>query len=287
MATGQGRDPNLGGPADHRTQEEDAALWTEVRKLHRNGFVDLVTEESRYLPRWPYRFARAVGLRKRRTLPDHEYGYRVNLADMHRMQMRFLQTKLLHSAIKLHFNLDNGAGEISRSLESHFRKYVQAIQDHEFMTKYSGHENDPFIVSSERRHDEHLLSYFIGGYGKSTRDLEALKEHAIPTGPWEKNSKYGVRPIGATRSHIRKKGLWSRIVGAFVGGAFLVAPMWLLALRQELYLQLGITTGCVSIFGLLAAWYLSSLEAVFTACIAYAAVLMVFVGAMIQNKGGD
>lgn len=72
-----------------------------------------------------------------------------------------------------------------------------------------------------------------------------------------------------------------------MGGAFLVAPMWLLALKQDLYLQLGITTGCVSIFGLLVAWYLSSLEAVFTACIAYAAVLMVFVGAMIQNKGGN
>lgn len=59
--------------------------------------------------------------------------------------------------------------------------------------------------------------------------------------------------------------------------------MWLLVLKQELYIQLGVTTGCVSAFGLLMAWYLATLEAVFASTLAYSAVLMVFVGVMMGN----
>ena len=54
--------------------------------------------------------------------------------------------------------------------------------------------------------------------------------------------------------------------------------MWGLVLNREVYFHLGLTTGCVLAFGFLMAWYLNTLEAVFAATLAYAAVLIVVVG---------
>lgn len=89
--------------------------------------------------------------------------------------------------------------------------------------------------------------------------------------------------IASPRPQTMKRAFWSRLLGAGIGGAFLIAPMWLLALRRELDLHLGVTTVCVSGFGFLMAWVLDRLEAVFAATLAYAAVLMVCVGVMIQE----
>ncbi|KAE8381188.1 hypothetical protein BDV26DRAFT_289679 [Aspergillus bertholletiae] len=256
-----------------------------MRRLHRNGFITLVTKRPPYVPQWAYKLLRA-GRGQRTTLSDGEYGYRINVADMHRMYMRQLQARLITTGIRLHFDPGKGtAREDTETLECTLRKYVQAVQDHEFMARYSGQRNDPFVASSERLHDNYLLMREMTWYGKTASDMEAFKARAIPTGPWE-TGEGGAQPIGATRTETLKRGLWSRIAGALVGGAFLVGPMWLLALKQELYLQLNVTTGCVSVFGILMAWYLSSLEAVFATSVVYAAVVMVFIGVMIQEKGG-
>lgn len=88
--------------------------------------------------------------------------------------------------------------------------------------------------------------------------------------------------IANTRGQTLKKALWSRLVGALLGGVFLIGPMWLLVLVREIWVHLGVTTGCVFAFGLLASWSLSTLGEVFAATLAYAAVLMVFVGVMLQ-----
>lgn len=71
-----------------------------------------------------------------------------------------------------------------------------------------------------------------------------------------------------------------------IGGAFLIGPMWGLVLKREVYFYLGLTTGCVSAFGFLMAWYLDTVEAVFTVTLAYSAVLMVFVGVSTQALEG-
>ncbi|KAL4872213.1 hypothetical protein BDV12DRAFT_193659 [Aspergillus spectabilis] len=44
-------------------------------------------------------------------------------------------------------------------LEAGLRKYVQAVQDQENMTKYSGKRSDPFIASLERYLDKSLLTF--------------------------------------------------------------------------------------------------------------------------------
>lgn len=161
---------------------------------------------------------------------------------------------------------------------------MQAVQDHEYMTKYSSQRYDPFIASSERLHDKYFLNKELNRIGATPSELEELKPFAPAAGPWEiETNGRGAQPLLSTRMAAVKKALWSRVGGALVGGAFLIGPMWGLVLKREVYFHLGLTTGCVFVFGLLIAWYLKNLEAVFTATLAYAAVLMVFVGVSMQS----
>lgn len=80
-----------------------------------------------------------------------------------------------------------------------------------------------------------------------------------------------------------KKAFWTRVGAAAIGSAFLTAPMWILALQRNLYIHLGVATGCISAFGLLVSLYLESVDKVFAATLAYAAVIMVFVGVVIKE----
>ncbi|KAL4883675.1 hypothetical protein BJY04DRAFT_216025 [Aspergillus karnatakaensis] len=241
----------------------DANVWKKVLYLHREGFMDL------------------------QPLTDGDYGYRINFADVHRMYLRFLQAKLIDRTVSLQFKpegflSDNNMGDLGCVL----RQYIQAVRDLECMAKYSGHWNDPFVASAERSHEEHLLSDAMLRASKTASDFsDKFKDNAIPTGPWEDGDWGGGTTLGTTRAAIRKRALWSKIAGALLGGTFLIGPMWLLALERDLHLQLGLTTGCVLAFGTLMAWYLNTVEAVFASSIAYAAVLMVFIGAMMQENG--
>lgn len=63
--------------------------------------------------------------------------------------------------------------------------------------------------------------------------------------------------------------------------------MWFLVLHQELYVNLGVATGFVSAFGFLMVFFVNSLEGVFASTLAYAAVLMVFVGVMFDKQFPD
>lgn len=182
------------------------------------------------------------------------------------------------------------------------------------MKEFLNQPSDPFVVSGARLHDRILLensilpelrdgaaAAFVPGFrdptgatqkdGNSTptptsSQLEALIAAAVPTGPWERLSLKGkrVKAVGDTRVNSMRRAFSSRLVGSIIGGAFLVAPMWLLVLERDRWVHLGVTTGCVFTFGLLAAWFLKTLEAVFAATFAYAAVLMVFVGVMMQES---
>lgn len=117
---------------------------------------------------------------------------------------------------------------------------------------------------------------------KSMRHFDWRKDAAIPTGPWEDGDGL-MRPIGGTRGEAFRHAFWSRAAGALVGAAFLVCPMWALALEQDIYVQLGATTGCIFAFGLVMVVSVDTLEAVFAATLAYAAVLIVFVSVVMQN----
>lgn len=153
------------------------------------------------------------------------------------------------------------------------------------MTKFSKSPDDPFIASSERCHDNKTLRNVLLDYRLTPETLVGLladKNRVTPTGPWESSQGDNVRAITTTRGKAQKRALSIRIIGAVLGGAFLIGPMWLVVLRRHIFLSLGVTTGCVTVFGLLMAFELGELGDVFTATFAYAAILMVFVGVMMQ-----
>lgn len=157
------------------------------------------------------------------------------------------------------------------------------------MKTFTRQTYDPFIASSERYQDHHLLDLALYAAKKDLRDFYHLKPTAAPTGPWERRSPYGQVPIGGTRNaaadEVLRREFWVRIGGALVGGAFLIVPMWVFALSQDMVFLLGGTTVCVLLFGVLVAFIVSGPEAVFAATLAYAAVLMVFVGVVMEELG--
>lgn len=152
------------------------------------------------------------------------------------------------------------------------------------MAKYAHKSDDPFLVSCERQHDRFILMRAMNLKGISASDLADRKAAAIPTGPWEENDR-DAQPLASTRTETLRRALWLRVGAAFLGVIFLVGPMWLLVLKREVYFQLGFTTGCVSVFALMMAWIAPTADVVFSASLAYAAVLMVFIGVMMQEQG--
>ncbi|KAJ0108160.1 hypothetical protein J7T55_000125 [Diaporthe amygdali] len=247
------------------------------------GFINLVINRGWNGPRWLHR------LRKGRKSYDEgcEYGFCLNLADVQRMHMRLLQARVTWLALSAGFDNDHGISKgVLSDLGPALHDYVQAVHDHEYMGRFAGQRHDPFRVSSERFQEKILLDRVAIRLGKTVADFTHLQPEALATGPWEDGESV-MRPIGGTRGETFRRALWSRIASTLVGAAFLIGPMWLLVLNQNLYLQLGVTTGCVVMFGLVMVAALETLEAVFAATLAYAAVLMVFVGVVMDGLKAD
>ena len=179
------------------------------------------------------------------------------------------------------------------------------------MGKVSQQPFDYFIASGERAHDSVVLRQALHVAGKEHEDFvprgagdkahprvnkfreplsyERMKEQAIPMGlTWEATNIRYSEPIGGTRhasvKAVLRKLFWWRVSAAVVGGAFLVGPMWLLVLERDLLLNLGVATGFVFAFGLLMVGFVEQTDQVFASTLAYAAVLMVFVGVMMDKQ---
>ena len=195
------------------------------------------------------------------------------------------------------------------------------------MGKYANASDDPFIATSQRLYDKIFLESAMDNDGyripedflppappppqhlpqppeqnnptenglprheatgaQPPTPITRLKQHAIPTGPWERdNTSKPASALISTRTKTWKRGYWTRIGAAIIGGAFLIAPMWILALQRHLYVHLGVATGCITAFGFAISLYLETVDGVFAATLAYAAVIMVFVGIVIEETGG-
>lgn len=148
------------------------------------------------------------------------------------------------------------------------------------MVKFVGREDDPFIASSARHHDHKIMESLMDDQGKFASDLKGCP---ITYAHFEKKKRRGAQPILATRGSTYSKAHWARIFGVLVAGAFLVGPMWLLVLQRDVFVHLGVTTFCVMTFGFVMVWWATAIETVLAATFAYAAVLMVFVGVMMQE----
>ncbi|EGO55862.1 hypothetical protein NEUTE1DRAFT_47895 [Neurospora tetrasperma FGSC 2508] len=206
------------------------------------------------------------------------------------------------------------------------KKYVRAVQDHEYMAKFALERNDPFIATSGKHNDRIFFEAALFNEGLDLEDflpadlsraskegkntqpssapldgepegerrhrewIERVLKASIPTGPWETgdgtSSRKSASALVNTRTASAKIAFWERVGAAVIGGAFLIGPMWILALERNLFVHLGVATACVTAFGLSCSFYLKTVDGVFAATLAYAAVIMVFVGVVLEEAGG-
>lgn len=156
---------------------------------------------------------------------------------------------------------------------------------------------DYFIITPERDNDRNVVTTVLDDMSKELTDLfhptggpglrsvQEAKDNAIVTGEWEYEEN--PEPLGGTRNasarNVLRRGRRERLMAAVVGATFLIGPMWLLVLKRDLYTHLGSVTGFVLAFGLLMVWQVNSIQNVFASTLAYAAVLMVFVGVSLDK----
>ncbi|KAK1751312.1 hypothetical protein QBC47DRAFT_307927 [Echria macrotheca] len=218
---------------------------------------------------------------------DKDASFRISIAELHRIRMRKLQFKLASHAWYMKRNMTEPPGP----WEADLQEYTKALQDYDYMIKCTSAQRDWFLISGERMVDAYVM-YRVGVQPVEDKD-EGEREHSvgqekvkkkkkrgtIPVlGPWEEENT----PIGGTRNENVKKswvlGFRQRVVMAALGGAFLIAPMWLMVLHNTLYTALVSTTVFVFVFGLMMSALLEKPMDVLSGTAAYAAVLVVFVG---------
>ncbi|KAF5649463.1 uncharacterized protein FTJAE_900 [Fusarium tjaetaba] len=214
--------------------------------------------------------------------PPNELGksFRINFAVLQRIQLKQLRTKLAKHAVSLRFQAGDPQG-----WQDTLKEYIQALQNYEYMEKRSLQPEDPFYMSGEKYQDRKLIEAILGEKVNSFKGQPVFP--AI--GHWQKGPEES-RSVRDTRQDNYKRnwtvGLHQRLAVAAVGGIFLMAPMWLMVLHNTLYTALVSTTVFVTVFGLMAAVYLTSLMDVMSTTAAYAAVLVVFVGLITELHDG-
>ena len=149
------------------------------------------------------------------------------------------------------------------------------------MVKCSKLPRDPFLATSERMDDDWVLRGALhkakGSIEFSPDELDNLKR--VPaSGPWEQTPI----PIGNTR-YANSRDIWVRgflesFVLAIVGGLFLIVPLWVMVLLKTTIVTLITTSVLVAVFAFTMAFFLERRDVV-SCTAAYAAVLVVFVGA--------
>jgi Family of unknown function (DUF6594) len=136
---------------------------------------------------------------------------------------------------------------------------------------------DPFVFTSANSLEMKLMSD-VGLVQLRSQEMKRV-DTAI-------RSDYAVLPpiAFATRKehnrYARKSEIWKRLYMALFGGIALVGPMLIMVLYKHQLSSILTVSICVFLFGLLMAFFSTgSPETVLAAVAAYAAVLVVFIGA--------
>ncbi|KAF5568251.1 hypothetical protein FNAPI_241 [Fusarium napiforme] len=259
-----------------RVDEETAVPGVQVDFRDDRWIIDLdidnIISNISEIESWATSFRKVFqGANNNAQLPN-ELGKRI--------QLKQLRTKLAKHAVSLRFE----AGE-PQGWQDTLKEYIQALQNYEYMEKRSLQPEDPFYMSGEKYQDRKLIEAILGDKINSFEGQPVFP--AI--GHWQQGPEES-RSVRDTRQDNYKRnwtvGLHQRLAVAAVGGIFLMAPMWLMVLHNTLYTALVSTTVFVTVFGLMAAVYLTSLMDVMSSTAAYAAVLVVFVGLITELKDG-
>lgn len=142
-------------------------------------------------------------------------------------------------------------------------------------------ERDPFIISSSKDLEAKILKLELEHVPVECRQSK---------GEWfSVNFCEPIYAADITRGSLSKEEKFNqtlqRLGMAILGGAFLIGPMWLMVLKNQLYTTLITTTAFVLGFGIVISIVPTfvdgarlGMETVMSVTAAYAAVLVVFVG---------
>lgn len=153
------------------------------------------------------------------------------------------------------------------------------MRNHDFIRSCVDRDlQDPFVVLTQRYLDADVLRMLLHGVPRDKRKPDGLDGTVEFGKPLEREPQ----AIGGTRYVMSQQAKFAafqgRLVMALVGGAFLVGPMWLMVLRNDLHTSLISASAFVFAWGLVMAWRLDKPMNVLAVTAAYAAVLVVFVG---------
>ncbi|RBR25988.1 uncharacterized protein FIESC28_01261 [Fusarium coffeatum] len=137
-----------------------------------------------------------------------EKSYRINFAVLQRIYLRQLKVELAKQATALRFGVKEPSG-----WQENLGKYIQALQNYDYMEKKSLDPEDPFYLSGEKWLDRNLLKEIIGNNAdKLKRDRRKVFD-AI--GYWQKSAKDADRVIDTRRDNYQRnwlRGFYERLV---------------------------------------------------------------------------
>ncbi|KAI1464877.1 uncharacterized protein F4812DRAFT_440808 [Daldinia caldariorum] len=204
---------------------------------------------------------------------------KLSIAALSRMRMRKLQIELTNRIMRMHF-----FKELPEDWENLLEKYITATRDNDYIkTCVDRGMHDPFLIKSERKVDAAVLQAAL-----SEIPAEKLDKGLFNMRGRGRTPKFNlVPPLEKTPTAIgdemiqkqRTEEFVTRVIVSAIGGAFLIVPVWIMVLVKSTYTSLITTTVFVFVGGFAAAAVLKDNLQVVSVTAAYAAVLVVFVGA--------
>ncbi|KAK0649221.1 hypothetical protein B0T16DRAFT_456651 [Cercophora newfieldiana] len=211
---------------------------------------------------------------RRHTFYTNERGVRFNLVALHRMNMHYLRKRLIDEAAII---FKNGAmdDDNSRALTGLMRDYCTAVRDRDCMRDlaYRDWQNNPFHLKSEREMERGLFEYLRaqGVEPESEMATDDRVTSTLPGGPWDYPSSQRNRK--------------ERYALTILGSVIIIVPMVIMAFVPGRIPSVVIVVACTMLFAVGTAYFSPTkppLE-LMIATAAYAAVLVVFVGASITD----
>lgn len=196
---------------------------------------------------------------------------------MQRVRLVNLKSQLVEQALALKTRSLDPRNDASWS--ARLKTYIDAIRDYDFILScHNREEGDPFMITSTRYFERIIIQAALNQIDPmhlpiAYRDL-SLSEASVDD----------MRNRPTTSKRLNSRRILERLCMAVFGGVFLIGPMWLMVLRSEQIVQLCATSAFVVVFALCLSVGLPNRGpevsvTVMTATAAYAAVLVVFVGA--------
>ncbi|KAK0611885.1 hypothetical protein B0T14DRAFT_337850 [Immersiella caudata] len=212
---------------------------------------------------------------RKHTFYANERGTRFNIVALHRMNMHYLRKRIIDEAATIFKNgvMDD---ENSKKLTSLMRDYCTAVRDRECMRDlaYRDWNSCPFHIKSEREMERGLLEYLqtqgVEPEQMATGDDEGLSP-TLPGGPWDYPSS--------------RRNRNERYALTILGSVIIIIPMVIMTYVPGRTASIATVISCTMFFAAATAYFSPTkppLE-LMIATAAYAAVLVVFVGASVTG----